>query len=221
MNHPPETTPAATLRMDVWSDYACPYCYLELVEIDALQRRFGAALHIVWRTFELRPAPLPLLDPASDYIRDAWTRSVLPLAEQRGLVMRAPPHNGRTRRAHEAAAYARARGQFNDFHHALFKARFVDGRDIDQVQVLCEVAQACGLDGDDLAMALAEQRNGFEVDEDIKLARELGLSGVPLMVVRRPGQDWDQARAVQGAVSLSVLEQVLTETDNRLFAPMR
>lgn len=212
---------AAAIRIDVWSDYVCPFCYLELGEIETLQRRLGSAVHVVWRAFELRPAPRPLLEPDGDYLRTAWERSVEPLARQRGVTLRQPPLQTRSRRAHEAAAYARSNGAFPEMHDLLFRACFVEGRDIDQLQVLCELASTAGLDCDGLVHALEERHHAYEVDEDQQLAAELGLTGVPLMVLRRPGQDWDHARAVQGAVSLSTLEQALTEVDNTLFAGMR
>lgn len=211
----------AAIRIDVWSDYVCPWCYLELSELEELQQRLGTAVHLVWRAFELRPAPRPLPDMTTDEHSHTWGEVLYPLALQRGIALQQPVFRTRSRRAHEAAAYARAHGAFATMHAGLFRACFVEGRDIDQVQVLVELAVAAGLDGDDLALALEERRHTFEVDEDIELAGELGVSGVPQMVARLPGSHWDQARVIQGAVSRSKLEQALTEIDHTLFAALR
>src|SRR3569623_1511568 len=50
---------AARLRIDIWSDYVCPFCYLELPVIDHLQQPYGTTLEVRWRAFELRPEPVP------------------------------------------------------------------------------------------------------------------------------------------------------------------
>src|SRR5438128_1468188 len=53
------------IRIDVWSDYVCPFCYLELPALQRLQQQFGDQVKVVWRAFELRPDPKPTLDDQS------------------------------------------------------------------------------------------------------------------------------------------------------------
>ncbi len=76
------------IAIDIWSDYVCPFCYLELPLIDRLKEEFGAQLNITWRAFELRPDPVPTLDPNGEYLHDIWGRSVYPMAEQRRMTLR-------------------------------------------------------------------------------------------------------------------------------------
>src|SRR5512144_2538875 len=97
-------------------------------------------VEIVWRAFELRPSPVPTLDPGGDYLQRAWQNSVYPLAAKLGITMTLPPVQPRTRLAHQAAHWARACGRFDDYHQALFRAFFERGEDIGQVPVLAPLA---------------------------------------------------------------------------------
>src|SRR3569623_1835394 len=101
-------TAQSQIRLDVWSDYVCPFCYLELPMIERLQAELGDALSVGWRAFELRPEPVPTLDPGGEYLRSAWARVVYPMAAQRGMALTLPPLQPRSRTALEAAALQEA-----------------------------------------------------------------------------------------------------------------
>jgi predicted DsbA family dithiol-disulfide isomerase len=147
--------------------------------------RTERGIDLVWRAYELRPEPVPPLDPDGDYIRNAWKNSVYPLAEKLGVTMKLPPVQPRTRRAHEAAKWARTRGRFDAYHEAVFRAFFERGEDIGQIPVLTGLAVDLGLDGDLLREAL--ERRVFEPDVvgDERDAERLGVRGVPAFVVDR------------------------------------
>ena len=76
-------------------------------------------VELIWRAYELRPEPVPMIDPGSDYLRRVWSDSVAPLAERLGVTMRFPPVKPRTRLAQEAAHWARAQGRFDDYHNEI------------------------------------------------------------------------------------------------------
>jgi predicted DsbA family dithiol-disulfide isomerase len=188
-------------RLDVWSDYVCPFCYLEMPVIDAVQREFGAALVVEWHAFELRPEPVPTLEPAGEYLRTTWARSVYPMAAQRAMVLRLPPVQPRSRKAFEAAEFARDHERFDAMHHALFKAFFEDGQDIGQVPVLASIGAGVGLDAAALTAALEQDRYTDRVVRDESLAHRLGIHAVPALLARRMGEPIERSRAVSGAVS--------------------
>jgi predicted DsbA family dithiol-disulfide isomerase len=142
-------------------------------------------VQVRWRAFELRPDPVPTLDPAGDYLRDAWKNSVYPLAEKLGITMKLPPVQPRTRRAHQAAHWARSRGRFDDYHAAVFRAFFERGEDIGQMAVLARVAEDLALDGDALREALARGEFEPSVLGDERDAEALGIHGVPAFVAER------------------------------------
>lgn len=198
----------AQIRIDVWSDYVCPFCYLQLPEIRRLEQSLGALVEVTWRAFELRPEPNPTLDPAGEYLVTTWQRSVYPMARERGMALQLPPVQPYSRRAMEAAMFANTQGRFDVMHEAIFHAFFVQGRDIGDIDVLVDIGTQAGLQADELRRALFDQRYTAEVEDDQKLAYELGISGVPMMLLRRyaDSDDWQQALPLQGAVPYSVMQ---------------
>ena len=190
---------SARVRITVWSDYVCPFCYLEEPVLERIREEFGAQVETDWRAFELRPEPVPTLPPDGDYLHRVWNASVYPMAERRGMTLRLPPVQPRSRRALEAAEFAREHGRFDAMHHALFRAFFEDGRDLGDTAVLLEVGASVGLDTEALRRALEEGRYTAWVVEDERLARELGISGVPCMLIGAPGAPLEEAEVVSGA----------------------
>jgi predicted DsbA family dithiol-disulfide isomerase len=171
------------VRILVWSDCVCPFCYLELPVLDRIQREFGDEVQVDWRAFELRPDPAPTLDPNGDYLRRIWGQSVYPMAEERGLSLRLQPVQPRSRKAFEAVAFAREVGQFDAMHRALFRAFFEEGRDLADLAVLVDIGQSVGLKSDDLQTAQATGRYAAGVLEDQRQASDLRISGVPALVI--------------------------------------
>ena len=142
-------------------------------------------VEIIWRAFELRPEPVPMIDPNSDYLRRAWRDSVAPLAERLGVTMRFPPVKPRTRLAHEAGHWARAQNRFEDYHQEIFRAFFERGEDIGDADVLVALAHGLGLDSDSLREALTNHEFAASVLADEGEAARLGMSGVPAFVANR------------------------------------
>ena len=149
---------------------------------------------------------MPLLDPKGEYIQEHWRNRVLPMAAERGLVMTLPPAQTRTRRAHEAAAFARAHGAFAAVDRALFRAFFEHGLDLNDVNVLAGVAQDAGLDPDALRRALDTREFASEVDEDLALSARLGVTSVPTILV---ADESGRAEPVIGAVPSDDLEAAI------------
>jgi predicted DsbA family dithiol-disulfide isomerase len=140
---------------------------------------------IVWRAFELRPDPVPTLDPNGEYLHRVWGSSVYPLAENLGIDIKLPPVQPRSRRAHEAAHWARRHGKFREYNDALFRAFFQRGEDIGNIEVFVRLASDIGLDGHDLRAALDNGLYLENVLADEREAKKLGLSGVPAFVANR------------------------------------
>ena len=142
-------------------------------------------VEIVWRAFELRPAPVPTLDPGGDYLRRVWASSVYPMAERLGVLMKLPPLQPRSRRAHEAAHWARDQGQFDAYHAEVFRAFFERGEDIGDTEVLVSLAEKLGLPADSLREALHQRSFEPGVIDDQRDAQAMGLGGVPAFVADR------------------------------------
>ena len=147
--------------------------------------RTDPQVQIIWRAFELRPDPVPMLDPKGDYLRRVWASSVYPMAERLGVAMKLPPMQPRSRRAHEAAHWARDQGRFDDYHAEVFRAFFERGEDIADVDVLVSLAEKLGLSGESLREALHQRTFEPSVRRDERDAQNIGISGVPAFVADR------------------------------------
>ena len=159
---------------------------------------------IVWRAFELRPDPVPTLDPNGDYLHRVWGSSVYPLADQLGVDIKLPPVQPRSRRAHEAAHWARRHGKFREYNDALFRAFFQRGEDIGNTDELTRLASDTGLPGDDLRQALATDLYLDKVLADEREAKKLRLRGVPAFIANRK-------IALSGVQSLENLQKLVED----------
>ncbi len=186
-------------KITVFSDYVCPFCYLEEPDLTRVKEAYGDRVEVDWRAYELRPDPVPTLDPDGDYLHRVWNASVYPMAEALGMKLRLPPVQPRSRKALEAAEFAREKGLYDEMHNALFRAFFEDGRDIGDVEVILDVAAPVGLDLSELRMALAEDRYTEKVLADEELSRKLGVSSVPTMLVTPAGAEFSEAEVITGA----------------------
>ena len=148
-------------------------------------KRVAPDVEIIWRAFELRPEPVPTLDPRGEYLTRVWRDAVYPMAERLGVTMRLPPVQPRSRRAHEAAQWARRQGRFEDYNAAVFRAFFERGEDIGDTDVLAQIASDLQLDEAGLRSAL--ERRAFEgvVLADERDAERLGVTGVPAFIADR------------------------------------
>ncbi|SHN22173.1 Predicted dithiol-disulfide isomerase, DsbA family [Pseudomonas asturiensis] len=202
-------------KIDVWSDYVCPFCYLQLSVLEQLQKSYGERLEFNWHAFELRPAPLAMLDPNADYLRATWSRSVLPMADKRQVVMKMPTVQPRSRKVLEAAAFAKTAGRFADFHKGAFKAFFEDGVDIGETPNLVELGHTVGLDRQALEQALEGSEYEKAVLDDQTLAQKLGLRAVPVALLRRSDQSLEQARVFNGTLPFNRLKQEIDKLSAR------
>ncbi|MDG4775021.1 DsbA family oxidoreductase [Solwaraspora sp. WMMD792] len=183
------------VRVDVWSDVICPWCYIGKRRLDTALEQFPDAdrVQVRWRSFQLDPThgePLPVPEmlarrtggsPAQ--VR-AMTQRVSELAAAEGLTYaldRAVSVN--TFDAHRLNQFASANGLGGPLHERLMRAHLAEAAVLDDPQTLVRLAVEVGLD-----RAAAEQvvhGDGYaaEVDADARAARRLGATGVPFFVL--------------------------------------
>ncbi len=139
-------------------------------------------VEVTWCAFELRPDPMPTLDPKGEYLQRVWRDSVYPLSERLGFNMKLPPVQPRSRRAHEAAHWARTQGYFNDYNLSIFQVFFERGEDIGKKDVLVRLASDLGLDGEALRSALEQRDFEKSVLAEEQDAERYGIRAVPAFV---------------------------------------
>jgi predicted DsbA family dithiol-disulfide isomerase len=190
----------------VFADYVCPYCYLAEAGARRL-RQDGVAVEPA--AFELRPAGSPLPSPEEAWMRQAWEQTVQPLAAELGVSMRYPVLASRTRKAHEAMAFARAEGAGQHMHDALYAAYWQDGRDIGRIDVLSDIAAEVGLDRSAMRVVLDIDQWADRVGQDLDLARRLRLQGVPAYLLTQSGES-EQPVAVEFRTGLQRYDELKT-----------
>ena len=107
----------ADVRVVVFSDYVCPWCYIGQTRVNKLQEEFGA--DVEWWPFQLR-SDTPLEGQPREP-RPGASRTQL-MAQEEGLEMVQPAIQANSKLAQEATEWARAQGKGNEFHHAMFEA---------------------------------------------------------------------------------------------------
>jgi predicted DsbA family dithiol-disulfide isomerase len=192
----------AAVPVVVFSDFACPFSYVT----EAALRRMQAAGEVepTYLAWELYPAPAAL--PSSD--DGEWLDALRPLADELGVALRVPAPL-RTRKAHEAAAFAATKGVGAAMREALFAAHFAEGRDIGRIDVLVEIGTAVGLDASELKVVLDVDAFAARVAAEQDAALRAGVQGVPTLVIGTG----DEARWLVGARPFAELRAAVLEGD--------
>lgn len=207
------------MRVEIWSDVACPWCYIGKARFEQGLAGFEHKdeVEVVFRSYELDPnraegdttQVIPML--AQKYgMSEAQARQ----AEQRvadnarseglGYVAEGRDH-GSTFAIHRLLHFAKTKGVQNELIDLTFKANFAEERSVfDRARVL-ELAVEAGLDKDE-ATAVYDDPEAYatEVRQDEREAQELGANGVPFFVL-------DRRYGVSGGQPADVFKQALEE----------
>jgi predicted DsbA family dithiol-disulfide isomerase len=181
------------------------------VRIEKLKREHG--VKVEWVHFPLHPdtpaqgRSLDDLFAGRNVDRKAMHAQMKARMDKEGL-----PYGERTmtynsRLAQELGKWADTQPGGDALHDALFRAYFVDGRDISDPAVLLEIASSVGLPADGAREVIERRTFKDAVDADWKLSREYGITGVPTFVVGRQG--------VVGAQPYEALAQLVREATPR------
>jgi predicted DsbA family dithiol-disulfide isomerase len=187
------------VRIDVWSDYNCPWCFLASSSLEKLEA--SHKVEVQWHSYELRPKGSPPM-PAEYRARiEANQPRLHAMArEQYGLELKQGPFGIDSRPALRGAKFAEAQGLGRAYHHAVMYTYWTEAKDIGDVNVLADLAVSIGLDREAFLAALDDPDFDEEVQQDIDQAREFGLNGVPALV-------FDNRYLISGAQPYPVLVQ--------------
>ena len=207
------------LRVDIWSDIACPWCYIG-------KRHFEAALaatdhagdiDLVWHSFELdpsapkTPSDVPNVERLARKYRvgvdqaRAMIDRVAKAGEAAGLDLRL--HESRpasTFDAHRLLHWAHERGAQDALKERLLRGYQTESLAISDHATLARLAGEAGLDATEALAVLTSDRYAAEVRADEGLARELGISGVPFFVL-------DGRIGLSGAQPITTMREALEQ----------
>jgi predicted DsbA family dithiol-disulfide isomerase len=205
------------MRVDIWSDVVCPWCYVGKARLEKALSGFEHrdAVEVVFRSFELDPAAERTgretnLQMISKKFGMPMARArqmeerVAGLALAEGLRYSLERPNGNTFDLHRVVHLARAGGLQAPVLDAIYQANFAEARQVFDSQVLTDVVTQAGLDAAEVAKVLDGDAYGDAVRSDEDLARQLRITGVPFVAV-------DMKIGVSGAQSTQTFTQALTQ----------
>ena len=183
------------IKLDVMSDPICPWCYIGKAHLDkALAERPDHPFVIEWHPFQLNPDM-----PAGGMGRRAYlegkfggkeaaVRAYAPVvehAEKAGLNINfeAMQRTPNALNAHRLIHWSGIEGRQTAAVSALFKAYFVDARDIGDVEVLADIADSIEMDAAVVAKLLQSDEDAQAIRDRDAHSREMGINSVPTFIV--------------------------------------
>jgi predicted DsbA family dithiol-disulfide isomerase len=185
------------MRVDIWSDFVCPFCYIGKRNFEEALRQFahGDKVEVVYRSFELDPQAKREGNPgvhdmlAAKYGMSreqavANTNRLTQQAKEVGLDFhfeKAVSTN--TFDAHRLAHYAAVEGKQYEMTERLLKAHFTDSLHLGDMETLTNLAVEVGLDRAAAKLVLETSEYADQVRADEMEAQRYGIRGVPFFVV--------------------------------------
>jgi predicted DsbA family dithiol-disulfide isomerase len=187
------------MRVDIWSDVVCPWCYVGKRRFESALARFPHAdgVEVVWRSFELDPFAPPSAAEPGDHAEHLarkygtplerakeMTAGVTAVAAAEGLDFRFDRYRrGNTFDAHRLLHLGLERGVQDELKERLDHATFTEGLPVSDHGELTRVAVEAGLEEPEVEAVLASGRYSQEVRADEDRARAYGISAVPFFVI--------------------------------------
>lgn len=189
------------MKVEIWSDVACPWCYVGKRRFEMALARFehGDRIEVEWKAFELDPGARSQTGDRGDYAdrlagkygtsragAQEMLDTMTAAAAAEGLDFhfeKAVPAN--TFDAHQMIHLAGRRGVQDAVKERLLLGYFSEGAAVDDRTVLSRLGADAGLGAEEVSAALADQRYASAVREDQAEASRLGISAVPFFVVNR------------------------------------
>jgi predicted DsbA family dithiol-disulfide isomerase len=186
---------AAPIKVDVWSDIACPWCYIGKRKFEDAASRFDGDVEVEYHSFELSPdTPVDFEGDEVDFLAK---HKGMPADQVRGMLDHVTGiaaevgldydfsslHHTNTAKAHQLLHFAKARGLQLEMTERLLAAYFVEGRHVGRTADLADLAAEVGLDRDQVVASLESDQHLADVRADQQQAQSFGITGVPFFVL--------------------------------------
>ena len=188
------------MKIEVWTDIMCPYCYIGKLHYEKALEQFEhkAKIELEWKAFLLNP-DLPNKGkgmPVMDYLHNTvgvseedtkkMNEQIAELAKENGIksnLENAIAAN--TLDAHRLIKLAATKGVDSKVMQLLSKAYFEEAKDYSDHKVLTEIGTSAGLDKKEIEKLLSNDDYAYEVKQDIQEANNLGFDTVPTFLFNR------------------------------------
>jgi predicted DsbA family dithiol-disulfide isomerase len=207
------------MKVDIWSDVRCPFCYIGKRKFEKALEKFPYKneVEVNWHSFELDPSlKTNTAVSAIEHIADIKGISkdqaegmhshVTNVAKEIGLDFNFEKSViDNSFNAHRLIQLAKTKGLANEAEEQLFKAHFLEGKNIDDNETLIQIGVSAGLNENDVKDMIASDSFSQEVRQDEMQAQSIGINGVPFFIL-------NNKYAVSGAQSPDVFLQALSQT---------
>ena len=207
------------MKVEIWSDVMCPFCYIGKRNIETALSQFPQVknIEIEWKSFQLDPdLPQIATDNHEEYLAK---RKGFPVEQVKGMlenVTQAAKQAGleyhleksvivNSFNAHRLIQFAKAKEKGDQAEERLFYAYFTEGKDIASLETLTTLGKDIGLDEKELQNAFTDNQYAEKVHQDIDEASAIGVTGVPFFV-------FDRKYAVSGAQPPQAFLQALEQS---------
>ena len=217
----PVTLNPTKLKVEVWSDIMCPFCYIGKRNFEAALRKFAGREHIEieWRSFQLDPTipeHSPVKENVYQYLADKKGISYEQSAKMHERVIQTAKNAGLDYRfdkaivansfdAHRMIQLAKTKGLGDAAEERLFHAYFTEGKDFGDHDTLTSIGKEIGLAEEEIKDALVSDVFAEKVERDIQEANDIGIQGVPFFV-------FDHKYAISGAQAPEYFLQALNQS---------
>ena len=189
---------AKRIQVDIISDVVCPWCYIGYRQLERALEIAGLEGDIRWHPFELNPGMASEGEDTAEHIaRKYGATPEQSAANRHHMKSIAEPlgidFSGRSKRiwntfeAHQLLHWAQASGQQTALKLKLFEAYFTAGANVSDREVLLNAAEAAGLSREEAAAVLADSRYAEPVRALEARWGEMGITGVPAMILAEKG----------------------------------
>ena len=183
------------IKVDIWSDVQCPWCYIGKRKFEAGVREFGRPVEIEYHSFELAPdTPVDFAGTPKQYLAERKGLSEAQVDEMLARVTGIASSVGlnydfdqvkqtNTTKAHELLHFAKVNGKQAELKERLLRAYFEEGKHVGRLDQLADLAAEVGLDRTAALSAMESGEYLPAVKADMAQAQAYGISGVPFYVI--------------------------------------
>mgnify|MGYP003608608968 CR=1 FL=1 len=184
------------MKIEVWSDYVCPFCYIGKRNLDEALKQLGRKddIEVIFKSFELDPnAPKQIDGTINELIAKKYGMSIEAATENNNKIVESARQIGleldfdnlkptNTFDAHRLSFYAKEENKLSEYNEAVLRSYFTEGLNISDSQTLLNVADEVGLDKDKATKILTSTDYAKQVRESESEANSKGIDGVPYFV---------------------------------------
>lgn len=206
------------MKIDIWSDFACPFCYIGKRNLESALKEFDSqdVVELVFHSYQLDPNAKKggHINPVDELAKKYGTSReraqemidrVVNMAKDVGLNYNYDKLiSTNTLDAHRLSHYAKKENKDRELVEELFKAHFIEGLDIGDLEVLAELGARVELDREEIKSILKSEEYYSEVDLDKYTASQYQIRSVPFFI-------FNNRYAVSGAQPVEAFLETLTK----------